>query len=216
MKRYLTEFLGTFFLVLTIHGIVVSGNNAGGIAIGIALAALVYMGGAVSGAHYNPAVTIALWFLKKLETKDLGPYIIAQLLGAIAASAIGSFAFGDSFAVRPALMVSPAQAVVIELLFTSMLVLTILNVAVAKKTAGNPYFGFAIGGVIVAAALAGGPFSGGAFNPAVGTGPTLVHSLLGKGNLASMWIYWVGPVLGAILAATLFRLQEPATVPAEG
>lgn len=208
MKRYLTEFVGTLMLVFTIAGVV--HNDSPAIGIGFALMALIYMGGAVSGAHYNPAVTLALAVLRKVDSRDVGPYLIAQIAGATAGAALGWVAFGHTFMPAPGPTVSPISAVVVEILFTFMLVLTILNVAVSKRTSGNPYFGMAIGGVIVGAALAGGPTSGGAFNPAVGLGPTIVHSMAGRGTLEHLWIYLVGPIAGAMLAAFVFQIQEPA------
>ncbi len=195
-------------LIFTIGGVVVGGGDA--IGIGIGLMALVYMGGAVSGAHYNPAVTICLAVLRKMETRDVGPYLAAQVLGATVGAFLGQVAFGNSFAPMPGPTVSSVSALLVEVMFTFMLALTILNVAASKRTSGNPYFGLAIGAVVVAGALAGGGVSGGAFNPAVGIGPTLVHSMAGKGTLEHLWLYLVGPIAGGLLAALVFQVQEPS------
>jgi aquaporin Z len=102
----------------------------------------------------------------------------------------------------------------VEVLYTFALALVVLHVATAPATAGNSYFGLAIGFTIVVGAFAGGPISGGAFNPAVGTGPILVHALAGGGTMANLWYYLVGPLAGGALAAVVFKLQggaEPKT-----
>lgn len=208
MKKLLTEFIGTFLLVFTIHGVVI--GNGGAIGIGIGLMALVYMGGSVSGAHYNPAVTLGLWTLKKIGTGDAVNYVLAQLLGGFVAALVGTFCFGGPLAPAPAGDIDATRALVIEIVFTFMLVLTVMNVAASKRTEGNPYFGFAIGAVVVAGALSGGSFSGGAFNPAVGIAPNLAAMLTGAGKMSTIWIYLVGPIVGGQLAALVFKIQEEA------
>ncbi len=95
-------------------------------------------------------------------------------------------------------------------MFTFALVLVILNVATAKATEGNHYFGLAIGFTIMAGAFAVGGISGGAFNPAVGTGPIIFQALFGGGSLSDLWLYWAGPLLGSVLAVVAFMLQEPS------
>ena len=111
-------------------------------------------------------------------------------------------------AVAPGSGVSAFAAILVEALFTFALALTVLNVACSEKTKGNSYYGLAIGFTIVVAAFAGGSISGGAFNPAVGTGPTVINALFGGGTWANLWIYYVGPLMGGVLASVVFGIQE--------
>lgn len=208
MNRYVTEFVGTFFLVLTIGLTAVGGLSIAPLAIGSALMIMVYMGGHVSGAHYNPAVSVAVLIRGKMESGDFLPYIVSQLLGALAASGAVYGIMGETFAPAPAATASSVAALAVELLYTFALALVVLNVATSKATEGNSYYGLAIGFTLMVAAFAGGPISGGAFNPAVGIGPTVVKALAGGGSFTDVWIYIVGPVAGAALAAMVFKLQE--------
>ena len=208
MSKYVTEFIGTFFLVFTVCLTVLNGTSFSPVAIGASLMVMVYMGGHISGAHYNPAVSLAVLMRGRLPSRDFLPYLGAQLLGSIAASAIAFWVTGRSFTPAPGATVSPLVALVVEFLFTFALALVVLNVATAKKTEGNSFYGLAIGFTIVAAALDGGGISGGAFNPAVGLGPTVVNALLGRGTFDHLWLYVVGPFLGGAAAARVFDLQE--------
>jgi len=108
----------------------------------------------------------------------------------------------------PAASASTLGALLVEILFTFALALVVLNVAASAKTQGNSFYGLAIGFAIVVGAFAGGPISGGAFNPAVGTGPILVDAMVGGGSLSHLWLYLVGPFLGGALAAGVFGIQE--------
>jgi aquaporin Z len=208
MSKYVTEFIGTFFLVFTVCLTVLSGTPFAPLAIGASLMIMVYMGGHVSGAHYNPAVSLALLMRGRMPMRDFLPYLVAQLLGSIVASAVAFRIMGRSFTPAPGATVSSLAALSVEFLFTFALALVVLNVATAKKTEGNSFYGLAIGFTIVAAAFAGGRISGGAFNPAVGTGPTLVNALVGHGTLGHWWLYLVGPFLGGAAAAGVFGFQE--------
>jgi aquaporin Z len=208
MARYLTEAIGTFFLVLTIGLTVTAGSEFAPLAIGSALMIMVYMGGHVSGGHYNPAITLAVWMRGKIDTQDVLPYMVSQVLGALAASGIVLATTGLTFAPAPGPDVGPVPALLVEALFTFALALVVLNVATAKATSGNSYYGLAIGFTIVVAAFAGGPISGGAFNPAVGIGPTILHAARGGGSLGDLWLYLVGPFAGAAAAVAVFRVQN--------
>lgn len=209
MQNYLTEFLGTFFLVLTIGLTVLSGSPLAPLAIGSSLMIMVYMGGHVSGAHYNPAVTLAVYLRGKMaSTGETIGYMVSQVLGAIAAALIVYFITGKTFAPAPGADVSPAAAVLVEFLYTFALALVVLNSAASAKTHGNSFYGLAIGFTIVVAAFAGGGISGGAFNPAVGIGPILVNSLISGGPAGQLWLYLVGPLFGGAAAAAVFGLQE--------
>jgi aquaporin Z len=208
MRNYLTEFIGTFFLVLTIGLTVLSGTPFAPLVIGAALMIMVYMGGHVSGAHYNPAVTLAVTLRGKLPAKEAVPYMLSQVAGALAAALVVRMVTSHTFAPAPAPNASMVSAFIIELLFTFALGLVVLNAATAKKTQGNSFYGLAIGFTVVVAAFAGGPISGGAFNPAVGIGPTIVNAMSGGGSFQHLWLYIAGPVLGGVFAAMVFRVQE--------
>ena len=201
MKNYITEFIGTFFLVLTI------GLTGDPIAIGTMLMVMVYMGGHISGAHYNPAVSLAMIIRGLLSVKEAINYILAQLAGAILSALLVNWLGGTVMEIAPSDSASVLQILVVEAIFTFALVLVILNVATHPKTEGNSYYGLAIGFTIMAAAFAGGGISGGAYNPAVGIGPILVDAIMGDGNtLSNLWYYLVGPIVGAISAAYVYKL----------
>lgn len=211
MARYLTEFVGTFFLVLTIGMTVAAQTAFAPLAIGSALMVMVYMGGHVSGAHYNPAVTVAVFLRGRLAASALAPYMVAQVVGAFAAAAVSRAITGDTLVIPPA-EIQVVPALLVEILFTLALALVVLNTATARETKGNSYFGLAIGFTVMVGAYAGGGVSGGAFNPAVGLGPTLLDALVGGDSIRHIWIYIVGPIVGGLGAAALFRMQNPGEV----
>jgi aquaporin Z len=139
-------------------------------------------------------------------------YVVSQCAGAVAAALVVYAILGRTFAPAPAATATVTGALTVELLYTFALALVVLNSAVAVKTLGNSFYGLAIGFTIVVAAFAGGPISGGAFNPAVGLGPIVVNALLGGGTVANLWIYLVGPLVGGALAAGVFGLQEQGPI----
>ena len=209
MRRYLTEFVGALLFVFCIGMIVTPGvQPLAPLLIGTALMTLVYMGGHVSGAHYNPAVTLAVFLRGKLPAGDVLPYMGAQITGAIFGAYVAQMILGQTFAPAPADSATTFAAVLTEVMFTFMLALTVLNVATSRHTQGNSYYGLAIGFVIVVGVAAGGAVSGGVYNPAVGIGSSLVNAFVGGGDLTKLWIYLVGPFLGGGLAAVVFRMQE--------
>jgi aquaporin Z len=205
MKNLLVEFIGTFFLVLVI-GLTVIEPDAGllaPLAIGSALMVMVYAGGHISGAHYNPAVTLAVWMRGKCASRDVGPYMIAQVLGAVVAATVVGYCKPDS-------MVTPStpdsmRALLIEFAFTFALCYVVLNTATSSKNAGNSYYGLAIGFTVLAGAYAGGAISGGAYNPAVAVGITT----MGLSSVGNIWIFLVGNLAGAALAATVYKIVNP-------
>lgn len=204
MNKYLTELIGTFFLVLVIG---LTGNP---IAIGGILVVMVYMGGHISGAHYNPAVTLAVYLRKKIEAKDAMMYMIFQITGAILAAVIYHLVKGHAFAPTPAEGFHyNLKPLMIEMLFTFALTMVILNVATHSKTSGNSFYGIAIGVTVLAAAFAGGPISGGAYNPAVAIGPILIDTIMGGSSLNTIWIYIVGPFVGSAIAAIVYTYINP-------
>lgn len=208
MQKYLTEFIGTFFLTLTACLTVSGDRPIPALAIGCSLMIMVYMGGHISGAHYNPAVSLALLLRKKFPSSDFVPYVVSQLLGATAAAWMAYLVVGKTINVAPGAGVSITGALLVEALFTFALALTVLNVACSDRTKGNSYYGLAIGFAVVVAAFAGGWISGGAFNPAVGTGPNVINALFGGGTWGNIWIYYAGPLAGGALAAVVFGIQE--------
>lgn len=203
MKKLLVEFIGTFFLVLVVS---LSGSP---IAIGFILMAMVYMGGYISGAHYNPAVTLGLWISKKIGRNEALQYMGTQLLGGLVAAGVYSSIKKDFFLPAPGDGVSWMAAFVVEVLFTFTLVSVVHHVAVTEKTKGNDYYGLAIGMTILAAATAGGPISGGAFNPAVGVSP-LIFDLSGiSWHIGNILLYALGPLAGGALAGWVYtRMQN--------
>jgi aquaporin Z len=208
VKHTLTEFIGTFFLVLVVGLTVTNGTPFAPLAIGTILMVMVYMGGHVSGGHYNPAVTLGLVMRRKCEAHWLIPYWIAQLLGGILAAACSYALTGHSFQPAPAPGATMFQALLVEVLFTFALVLVVLNTATHLGVKGNSFYGLAIGFTVMAGAFAGGPISGGAFNPAVGVAPAIVATLMKSGTLSHVWLYIVGQFIGGALAAMVFAIQE--------
>lgn len=203
MNRNLVEFIGAFFLVLTV-GMVTLGAGAGSLgplAVGSVLAVMVYAGGPISGGHYNPAVTFAVWLRGKLKIDQAVAYWIAQLLGAIAAALVVNYLTGGA---KAAMKVDAAPALVAEFVLTFALVYVILHVATSNRTEGNQYFGLAIGFTLMVGAFAVGPISGGVFNPAVALGVTA----MGISAVANLWIYLVATLLAAALAVAAFRLTD--------
>jgi len=208
MKKYLTEFVGTFLFLFVISLVGPSGTPLTPLAIGCALMIMVYAGGAISGGHYNPAVTLGLASVKKMPGSDVIPYIVSQLLGGIAAFLLGGYIY-KSGGIHPGAGIDATKALIVEAIFTFALVLVVLNVACSKATVGNSYFGLAIGFTIVVAATGGGPLSGGAFNPAVGISATVADVVYNKTGWQDIWLYIVGPIVGGLLAAMIWRVQHP-------
>src|SRR6266480_728664 len=198
MNKYIAEFIGTFFLVLTI--------GCTGIGVGAALMVMVYAGGHISGAHYNPAVTVGVFIRGKVNGADVGPYMVAQLAGAaLAAVAVTKFLRAGA-AVTP---ISPhvGPALLAEFLFTFALVYVVLNAATAEGTSGNSFYGLAIGMTVMTGAFAVGDISGGAFNPAVAVG----ISILGISSWGNIWIYLLANFAAAVVAAVVFNIINPPT-----
>ena len=204
MTRYITEFIGTFFLVIIIA---LSGNP---IAIGSVLMVMIYMGGHISGAHYNPAVSLAILLRGKLPGRDYIPYVICQILGAFAAAAVAFYISGKAAYPAPGAGIDFMKATIAEIVFTFALASVVLNVATTQSTYGNNYYGLAIGFTVLASAFAVGSISGGAFNPAVAIGLILMDTIKGGTSMSNILVYIIGPFGGAALAALVFRVTNPA------
>jgi aquaporin Z len=205
MNKYLVEFIGTFFLVLTV-GCTVIDKGAGPlapIAIGAALMVMIFAGGHISGGHYNPAVTLGVWMRGKCDTKDLVPYWVAQIVGAVIAAFIVRF-FKTGSVITPGNL-QTLPALLAEFLFTFALVFVVLNTATAKGTSGNSFYGLAIGMTVMVGAFSVGNISGGAFNPGVAIGVTL----MGLSAWSNIWIFLVADLLGGAAAALTFKTVNP-------
>jgi aquaporin Z len=205
MRRYVVEFIGTFFLVLTIGctGMAAAPGVIAPLAIGSVLMVMIYAGGHISGAHYNPAVTLGVYLRGRCPAADVLPYWGAQLLGAVVAAWVVGFALQGA-PVSP-FVARLLGAFVAEFLFTFALVYVVLNVATADATEGNSYFGLAIGFTVLAGAFAVGQVSGAAFNPAVAIGAVIRGMLL----WSSMWLYIIAELLGGAAAAFVFKALNP-------
>ena len=201
MKKYIMEFIGTFFLVFTI-GMSVIQPGAGTLAplaIGAVLMVMIYAGGHISGAHYNPAVTLAIYLRGKCPKEDVAPYMAIQVAAAVVAGLLVKYFKGGSVILPMNLNLT--HAFFAEVIFTFALAFVILNVATAKATEGNSYYGLAIGFTVLAGAFAVGGISGGVFNPAVAVGITV----MGLSKAANIWVYLAANFLGGILAAVTFK-----------
>jgi aquaporin Z len=206
MKKYITEFIGTFFLVLTI-GLAVNGGvgNMAPVAIGATLMVMIYAGGHISGAHYNPAVTLAVLIRGKITAAEAIPYMVVQIVAAAAAAFVVKFLIGDDKMPAEAMANgNVTKALIAEVLGTFALAYVVLNVATAKANTGNSFYGLAIGLTVTAMAYTLGSFSGGAFNPAVAVGV----SVMKLAAWSDIWIYLVGCFGGAALAAIVFNMNN--------
>ena len=196
MRKYITEFIGTFFLVLTIGMVVIGGKgDFAPLAIGSILMVMIFAGGHISGGHYNPAVTLAVLLRGKISVADAVAYMVVQILGAGVASYVVMYLLNDKIPDNAAEMVNTTKGLLAEFVGTFALAYVVLNVATAKGTTGNSFYGLAIGFTVLAMALALGGISGGAFNPAVALG----ISLMKLESWSSIWVYLVGCFGGASL-----------------
>lgn len=219
MKAQLvTEFIGTFFLVLTIGLTVLIGTDFAPVAIAASLIAMIYMGGHVSKAHYNPAITLAFWLRGTFPARGIAPYIAAQVGAAVLASLAVHGVTDQFLVVSPGVGTGLGSFALLEFLFTFALALVILNVATAPTLEGNGHYGLAIGFIVLGGAYAAGPISGGAFNPAVAIGPALVNLVFGQeGALSGLWVYLVATSAGAALAVpAYFAMNDRASSEASG
>ena len=199
MKKYLVEFIGTFFLVFTIGMAVRSGSPLAPLAIGASLMVMIFAGGHISGGHFNPAVTLAVFLRGKCDKGDVLPYWLSQFAAAaVAATLVGSLV--GKTAVPGNHEFGPS--VIVEFLFTFALAWVVLNTATAKGTSGNSFYGLAIGMTVMTGAVAVGGISGGAFNPAVGLG----LFMMGLEKLGQVWVYLGADLLGGAVAALTYKV----------
>lgn len=200
--KYIYEFIGTFFLVFTV-GMTVLGTNSAGImaplAIGSVLAVMVFAGGHVSGGHYNPAVSLAVFLRGKLSKEDLGKYWVVQFVAAIVAGYLTVYLKGSP--VQAPMALDTVKAFLSEFLFTFALCYVVLNVAIAKGTKGNSFYGLAIGFTVMVGAYSVGSISGAAFNPAVALG----ISVMQLSAWSNLWMFFAANLLGGLAAALVFK-----------
>ncbi|MGZ3865409.1 MAG: MIP/aquaporin family protein [Bacteroidia bacterium] len=211
MKKYLAEFIGTFALVFCGTGAIIINQETGGtithagiaITFGLIVMAMIYALGETSGAHLNPAVTIAFWVAKSFPSNEIVPYIISQVVGAFVASFILQFLFPLNELLGTTLPAGlPMQSFILEVILTFLLMLVILNVAKGSKEQGM-FAGLAIGAVVLLEAMFAGPICGASMNPARSLAPAVV-----SGHLQHLWIYLIAPIAGAILAVFAWQVLK--------
>src|SRR5436305_10950496 len=205
-RKLVVEFIGTFFLVFTVCEAVRYADGLAAVAIGAALMVMVYAGGHISGGHYNPAVSTAVLIRGKLASSEWGPYVAAQLAGAIIAAVCARVVAGAGHTVP---LPGYGRELLAEFLFTFALGYVVLNVATARGTDGNSFYGLAIGFTVAAGVFAVGSVSGGAFNPAVAFG-ALIYGILPWSHI---WVYLIANLLGGVAAGFVFLYVQPAEKP---
>ena len=206
MKKYLVEFIGTFFLVFTVGMAVNNAGHFAPIAIGTVLMVMVYAGGHISGGHYNPAVTTAVLIRGLISVKDALAYMVVQLVAAVVASFFIWWFSGHALNVAPSPVTHKTMAFAAEIIGTFALAYVVLNVATHPKTEGNSYYGLAIGFTVLTMAYAVGSISGGAFNSAVGIGPNIFQAIIGDGcHWHRYGLYFIGPITGGVIAGYTYK-----------
>ncbi|NDA10406.1 MAG: porin [Verrucomicrobia bacterium] len=193
----IVEFIGTFFLVQAVGFAALTKSALGAVAIGLMLMVMVYAGGHISGAHYNPAVTLAVWLRGKLPKAEVLPYIASQVAGAVVSAVLITKFRGQG---SETLLTHPLRVAGAEFLGTFALVWVVLNVATAKGTAGNSFYGAAIGMTVGTGALLFGGISGAVFNPAVAVAGGILNLL----PLQTVALYTVVCTVAGLAAAKLF------------
>jgi len=211
MKKYIAEFIGTFTLVFCGCGAIVTNEFSQGIVthsgialtFGLVVMSLIYAFGEISGAHFNPAVTLAFTYAKKFPLKEVPKYILAQCIGAIIAAALLLVLFPDNEFLGTTLpKIDVWRVFLFEIILTFFLMLVIINVSTGSKESGI-MAGIAIGGVVWLEAQFAGPITGASMNPARSIGPALV-----SGHLEYLWLYILAPIIGAILAVISCKLVK--------
>lgn len=203
MRKYFAEVLGTFALVFCGTGAIVINQESGGaithagiaVTFGLIVAAMIYALGTISGAHFNPAVTIAFWVARKFPAKEIVPYVISQVLGAFIASFTLNYLFPENDFLGATLPSgAPMQSFILELILTFILMLVIIHVATGSKEQGM-FAGVAIGSVVLLEAMFAGPVCGASMNPVRSLSPAIT-----SGHTEHLWVYLTAPVIGALLA----------------
>jgi aquaporin Z len=208
MQRYISELIGTFALVFCGPGAVIMNDVSGGsvthvgiaITFGLIVMAMIYSIGEISGAHINPAVTIAFWASGRFDKKEVLPYITAQMIGALLASAVLYLLFPLHETQGATLPIGSAmQSFILEVILTFILMFVIIKVSTGSKETGT-MAGIAIGGVVGLEAMFAGPITGASMNPARSIAPAIF-----SGNFEHLWLYIAAPIIGALLAIVACR-----------
>lgn len=208
MRRYISEIIGTFAIVFCGTGAIIINQETGGtithvgvaFTFGLIVMSMIYALGNISGAHFNPAVTIAFAVAKKFDTKDVLPYIISQIFGAVLASFTLHLLFpANEFLGSTLPTGSNFQSFVLEFILTFLLMMVILNVAHGSKEQGM-FAGLAIGSVVTLEAMFAGPICGASMNPVRSLAPALVST-----HLEHLWLYLLAPTLGAITSVIIWK-----------
>jgi aquaporin Z len=206
-RKLVVEFIGAFFLMFTVGAASATAGNLAPLAIGSALMVMVFAGGHISGGHYNPAVSTAVFARGKMAVGEYVAYILTQAVGAVLAGLLVRGVFAPATA---AAVAGTGKMLVVEFLFTFALAYVVLNVATARDTENNSFYGLAIGFTVMVGAFAVGKISGGAFNPAVALGA----SVLGMFAWSHIWIYLLAELVGGVVAAGVFLVTQPVQAPA--
>ena len=210
MKKYIAEIIGTFSMLFCGCGAMVINDFTGGtithpgvaITWGLIVMAMIYAFGDISGAHFNPAVTVGFAVAKKFSWKEVPKYIIAQFTGAIAASLLLLYLFPDSDLGATIPTIEPLKVFIIELLLSFFLMVVIINVSTGSKEIG-PIAGIAVGSVILLEAMFAGPLTKASMNPIRSLAPALA-----SGNFTDLWVYLTAPFLGMLLAVFSCKLVK--------
>ena len=210
MKKYIVEFIGTFFLVSTVGNTVINGGPGviPPLAIGSILMVMIFAGGHISGGHFNPAVTLAVWLRGKCPMSDVVGYVGAQVVAGFVAAFLVLFMKANPQVTAMEFPRGPVVPLLAEFLGTFALAYVVLNVATATANSNNSFYGLAIGFTVLANAFALGGYSGGAFNPAVAVGITT----MGLNLVSNIWIHLVAELAGGAVAAAVFRFVSPDDV----
>lgn len=219
MQRYVAEILGTFAIIFCGTGAIIINQESHGaithvgiaMTFGLVVTSMIYALGTISGAHFNPAVTIAFAVARKFPAREVLPYIGSQLAGAVLASGVLRYLFPANALLGATMPAGPeAQSFILEFILTFFLMLVILNVAYGSKEQGL-FAGLAIGGVVLLEAMFAGPICGASMNPARSFSPALV-----SGHLEHLWLYLVAPTAGAVAAVFVWQfLTRPGAAAAE-
>ena len=211
MKRYLAEIIGTFALVFCGTGAIIIDQQSGGtvthvgvaITFGLIVASMIYAIGDISGAHLNPAVSIAFWVAKLFPAKEVIPYVLSQAIGAFLASFTLKLLFPTNTTLGSTLPAGDLmQSFVLEFILTFLLMFVIIHVAKGSKEHGM-FAGIAIGGVVLLEAMFAGPISGASMNPIRSISPAIV-----SGHIEHLWVYLSAPISGAILAVLSWKILK--------